>query len=141
MQSREINHIPVDIYAIPNSYDEQVEHLYKSIRDYNRTIERRDYHSTLDELFEGAAYCGFSFLNSNCNDVLFERTGMLEEKILALLNDERLLGVNEMRKEVIGKREDEIIRNIYNYSREHEYNQAILCIGSGHRKSMLGKIG
>ena len=48
--------------------------------------------------------------------------------------------INRLHKEVIEKREEEIIHNIYHYSKNNSYNQAILFIGSGHRKSMIKKI-
>lgn len=140
LQSCDIKHIPVDTFNITRAHEEQHDNMYQRICSYNKTIERYDYRSATDELFQRAAYYGFSFLNSDHNDALFEKIRMLEEKILTLLNDERLFRVNDLRKEVIGKREDEIIQNVYNYSREHDYNQAILFIGSGHRKSMLEKI-
>jgi len=33
-----------------------------------------------------------------------------------------------------------MLQNIYNYSKDNQYNQAIVLIGSGHRKSIIEKI-
>lgn len=81
---------------------------------------------------EGFSYLfGVSILNSDHNDVLFKNIDILEEKILTLLNDGKLFHINKLRKEVIEKRDDEIIRNVLHYNKEYSYNQALLLIGSG----------
>jgi hypothetical protein len=33
------------------------------------------------------------------------------------------------------KRESEMIKNIYSYSKKHEFNNGLFYIGAGHRKS------
>jgi len=94
----------------------------------------------IDELSLLKSQHGFDFLNSNQNDEVFERMNILEATILDIINDENLFGISRLKKEVIERREEEIINNIYNYSKEHTYNQALLFIGSGHRRSIIEKI-
>lgn len=53
---------------------------------------------------------------------------------LSPLGNERLNSIFKVEKEVIEKREHTIIQNIYKYSRENPYEQALLFIGSGHRQ-------
>ena len=97
-----------------------------------------------------------------------ERKNLIEEvkKIIILNDDKRKIiknsknelkeGINitanlikELKKYVkgvhimaIGIEENipEIIKNIYNYSENLEYNQALLLLGSGHRKTFFEKI-
>jgi hypothetical protein len=85
-------------------------------------------------------HLGFIFLNSNQNDKVFDEIAILRGKILETLNDANLFRIDSLEKEVIEKREIEIINNIYNYSKEYPYRQALLFIGSGHRKSIINKI-
>jgi pheromone shutdown protein TraB len=69
-----------------------------------------------------------------------ERIHNQREKILNIISVEWLFMIANLEKEVIDKRENVIIDNIYIYSEEHVYNQAILFIGAGHRKAMIKKI-
>ena len=72
--------------------------------------------------------------------IFFKEIDRLKEIILHKSNDENLFRIAELEKKVIENRENEIIDNIYNYSNEHKYSQAILFIGSGHRNSIIKKI-
>jgi len=63
-----------------------------------------------------------------------------QEGILKSINEEKLFEISRLNKEVIENREKEILNNIYDYSKEHKYNHAILFVGSGHRSSMIRKI-
>lgn len=46
----------------------------------------------------------------------------------------------KLRKDVHDRRENEMLQNIYDYSKEHSYPTAMFTIGAGHRKSMMQKI-
>ena len=37
-------------------------------------------------------------------------------------------------------RENAMLENIYNYSKENQYNQAVFLIGAEHKKSIMQKI-
>jgi hypothetical protein len=94
----------------------------------------------VDRLVSLKSKHGFAFLNSDHNDVFIEKMYLLEKAVLTLLNNEKLFAIYSLRKKVNVKREEEILNNIYNYSKEHHYQQAILFIGSAHRRSMMEKI-
>jgi hypothetical protein len=83
---------------------------------------------------------GFSYLNSDHNDELLTEIIILKDRILKTINDENLLCIANLEKEVTEKREIEIIDNIYKFSKEHKYNNAILFIGSGHRNSIIDQV-
>lgn len=140
LQNHKIEHIPVDTYNLPNSYYKDLEYMYKRILNNNKIIESRDLRNLLDKQSLLISRNGFSYLNSNQNDELFGVFKILKERILNIINDENLFRIARLEKEVIEIREREIINNIYNYSKEHIYNQALLFIGSGHRKSIIKKI-
>jgi pheromone shutdown protein TraB len=56
------------------------------------------------------------------------------------LNDENLFRIHRLEKEVIENREHEMLTNVYKFSEENPYKEAILFIGSGHRKSIFNLI-
>jgi DNA-binding protein Fis len=62
------------------------------------------------------------------------------DKGLQKLNNDKLFETHRIFKEVNGKRENEVLQNIYDYSKANSYDRAIFTIGAGHRKSLLKKI-
>jgi pheromone shutdown protein TraB len=139
LQSHSIEHIPVDTFNLPISYDENVGLMLRSLTDSPRSesIQLRRF---LDHQASLMYHGGFNFLNSDQNDEFMERIHNQREKILNIISVEWLFMIANLEKEVIDKRENVIIDNIYIYSEEHVYNQAILFIGAGHRKAMIKKI-
>ena len=57
-----------------------------------------------------------------------------------MICQKKLFQIHELFYEEQNKRENEIIKNIYNYSIENQYLQALVLIGSAHRKSIFEKI-
>lgn len=139
LQNHDIEHIPVDTYNLPDRYYDNVNIMLRSLYDSIRR-ESLDLRRLLDHQASLTRLKGFSFLNSDQHDELMEIIHAQRELILNIINDEWLFKIANLEKEVIDKREDEIIDNVYNYSKENAYNQALLFIGAGHRKSMREKI-
>jgi hypothetical protein len=81
-------------------------------------------------------YCLYN-LNELESSINIENRGKLY--VNPLMKDEKLSRAYKLFNEIHDKREDIIINNIYNYSEEHQYNQAILFIGAEHRVSMIKK--
>jgi hypothetical protein len=80
-------------------------------------------------------------LNSKKNEELTEQRKSLEKSLIEFhINKDQLSRIHELFYEEQDKREHEIIRNIYNYSRKMPYNQALLLLGSGHRKTIFEKV-
>ena len=84
----------------------------------------------LRDLTDGHHYC------DNCHD---EENDAIE-KGLQTLNDDKLFQIHKAWKDVQEKRENEWLRNIYNYSKQHTFNRAMFYFGSAHRKSIMQKI-
>jgi len=51
-------------------------------------------------------------INAGDNRYLAVKIYLLEDSILAILNDEKLIEITRLRKEFIERREDEILKNI-----------------------------
>lgn len=83
---------------------------------------------------------GFSFLNSD--DYIQYSDGVTGaiEKGLKKINDEKFNLAYQKWKEFNDRREHEMLQNIYNYSRKHNYNKAVFLLGASHRKSIKEKI-
>jgi hypothetical protein len=59
---------------------------------------------------------------------------------LQKINDEYLLINRKRWLETIEKREKEMIENIYEYSRKHEFNKGLFFIGATRRENICEKI-
>jgi hypothetical protein len=140
LEKHQVKQIPVDTYKPLKSYYNDSKYMHDIIFSNNRIIECRILRNLLDNQFLLESQHGFSYLNSKQNDELFVEISTLERSILEIIHNESLFSIYRMERDVIEKREFEIINNIYNYSKEHKYNQALLFIGAGHRKSIIDKV-
>ncbi|MEC3905979.1 hypothetical protein VOI54_03005 [Tamlana sp. 2201CG12-4] len=139
LQSHSIKHIPVDTYDQPKSHEEECYNMLNKVSS-QASMESFQYRGKIDHLSYLESHFGFDFLNSDQNDKILEEIDILKERILKSINDENLFRIATLEKEIVEKRENRILDNIYNFSKEHLYKQALLFIGSAHRKSIIKKI-
>jgi len=85
---------------------------------------------------------GFHFLNSNKFLDFIERKEVMESNIMeSEIQKDRLLKIYKLfHAEQYDSRENAMLENIYNYSEENPFNQAVFLIGAEHKKSMIRKI-
>lgn len=140
MHSNEVEHIPIDTYSLPKTYYDDLDRLLDKVFQSNNIVESHTVRNLADAHKNGMTNYGFSYLNSDGNDHFFEKFNFLKGKILDALNDEDLFRIYELEKEMIEKREYEMIKNIYNYSKDNSYNKGLFFIGAGHRKSIIAMI-
>lgn len=131
--------VPVDTYPLPEDYYYEIDHMYNKLTN-RKTYESEVLCNLLDRQSQLIYNYGFLFLNSQENIKHFESFDLLKERVLASINDENLFRIHRMEKEVIRKREFEIVENIYNFSKENNYKTGLMFIGSGHGKSIFDVI-
>lgn len=136
----DVKQLPVDTFERPELFDEQVEFMYDKLLNAHDQIGSENLRGLIDKRELYASRYGFSFLNSRFNDALMDEFNRLKETALTILNDENLRQINALEKNVIEKREDQMLANIYWYSKDNPYRQGLFFIGSGHRESILKKI-
>lgn len=139
LEDHHTKHIPVDTYDRPEHYQRDQDTLWKRLIG---GINQYSFHliSLSKQLPEVISRGGFEFLNSEKNEQLFEELESLKRSALEVLNDEKLYQLSRLDKEVIEKREDTILDNIYRYREEHDFDNGLMLIGSGHMKSIKQKI-
>ena len=106
------------------------------------TLSKYDAYSKLEEDHKRFIFQeGYAFLNSKKSEELIEQKKSLERSLIGFhVHKDRLLRIHDLFYDEQHNREHEIIKNIYNYSEKIEYNQALLLIGSGHRKTIFEKV-
>ena len=135
LEKYNVIHIPVDTYEFSDEIQGKINFMYKTISENNS-----DYTKLVKKQFLATIQNGFSFLNSDLFDDLIEEIHSIEKNTLKLINDNELFNIYNKWMEITNSRENEILNNIYKYSKEKEYNNAILVIGAEHGKSILNKV-
>ncbi len=127
-------HIPVDINDDTLS-DREIDYMYD-------TLEKNDAYLKLEEVQRKLAIeQGYKFLNSKKSEELIEENKHFVKRLIeSQTNNDELSRIYELFYEKDNKRENQIIKNIYNYSEKNPYNQALLLLGSAHRKAISEKI-
>lgn len=136
-QNHKIGQCPVDDYDLTKIDKKDIDCMKRFNTIFNNNIE---YNSLAEERDFWTYQHGFMFLNSKQCDELFDRLLIIEETIIKNINDEYLSYVFKLFDELMNNRENKMISNIYNYSKEHSYDKAIFTVGAGHRKSIIKKI-
>ena len=136
LQNFKVRHIPVDNYNTREALEikkdmESIFDLFESDINYNRLDK---------EITVMKARCGFKYLNSDRCSEMFEKMDNMKQHILENSNNEKYVSSYKLWLMILDKREDEIIKNIYNYSETYRFNTALFYIGAGHRKSIIRKI-
>ena len=129
------SHIPVDINVSDTLTTREINYMFNTVGKYHV------YSKLEGDQKELAFQEGYVFLNSKKSEELFEEKKSIEKSLIeSQINKNQLSRIRELFYEEQHKREHEIIKNIYNYSEKIAYNQALLLLGSGHRKTIFEKI-
>lgn len=137
-QNHNVKILPVDIDVNPKLSKHQDE-----IRFMFSTFFKNEYYRKLDNekevLITQEGYC---YLNSNKFLDFLEKKEIVEKNIMdSEIQKDRLLNVYKLfHTEQHDNRENAMLHNIYNFSKENQYNQAVFLIGAQHKKSIMQKI-
>jgi len=127
-------HIPVETYDVPESYIKNEDYLNKIFS------KNKLYNEFYENIFKGIRKNGFIFLNSNeCSDI-FEEIKIFKENYFNNINDENVFNIYKSWSTIENNRENEMLKNIYDYSINNNYNSALFITGARHRKSFKNKI-
>lgn len=132
LKTYKIRHIPVDT----------LKKNYADLFDGYEIIARNsvEYNNLFKTQISLLYQYGYDFLNSNVYNELIDKILLLEKNVLLNINDAKLSNQYEVDKELHHKREIEMLQNIYDYSKIHQYNQALFICGADHRKSIIQMI-
>ncbi len=132
LQKYPIKHFPVDNYTINETdllSDAQV--IWDSSTEYQDIWNQK-----LLMLNQK----GYNFINSNeCTEIL-RRINNIEVTVLTEINNVKLLNEHKAEKALHHKRENEMLRNIYNYSKQYPFDKALFICGVEHRQPIRQKI-
>lgn len=141
------HHYPVDLdieQATEKEIKREVDGIPFICKDYS------DEYNYLDGLLSlWSEKYGFPYLNNDQCSELILRKKVLEKQILDALKkdknqtamDHERLGLAYKRWiDQIDERENEMLKNIYNYMEQRKYDNALFLVGAAHRKPLQQKI-
>lgn len=132
LQKYQVKHFPVDTYEF-NEAD--------MFSGYDIISQNSNEY---DELFKQnlamVTEHGYPYVNSADQSARLEQMRTIEQNVLAAINDEKLSWQYKLEREIFEKREHEMLQNIYGYSKQYPYQQALFICGAEHRKSIMEKI-
>jgi hypothetical protein len=137
-QSYNIEIVPVDI-----DVRQKVSEHQQEIHFMLQTFFKHEEYKKLDEEKDALiSRDGFLFLNSNKYLGFIERKETMEKSIIESEPEKnRLLKIyNLFRAVQHDNRENTMLENIYDYSIDNPYNQAVFLIGAEHKRSIMQKI-
>ncbi len=127
----QIKHFPVDTYPANEAdflSDAQV--IWDSSSEY-----RNLWNLQLMKTSEG----GYHFLNSNECWEMLHRKNNIEETFLTETNNLKLLTELKNERVLHNNRENVMLRNIYDYSKQYPFDKAMFICGADHRWSFEKK--
>lgn len=134
VQNHDIKHIPVDIDTRYIS-DEEQNWMFDRFEKYD------NYNKIDNEQSLLTAQYGFDFLNSDKCLALSEQKNIIIKNIIGVdIMKYELFRIYQLFIRQDDTRENAMLQNIYNYSKENQYYQSVFLVGSGHKKSIMQKI-
>jgi hypothetical protein len=127
--------VPVDINVSDTLSTQEINLMFDSLKKYHAyaTLEQEEIKKISEE--------GFVFLNSLEGEEIFEKKKSLAKSLIEFeVNKNQFSRTHHVFYEEEDIREYSIINNVYNFSEIMPYNQALLLIGSGHRKTIFEKV-
>ncbi len=136
LQNHDIKHIPIDISANQYLTFREWDYMFDYFKRYNVYKQIVNEHCTLrnDD--------GFIYLNSEKCMELFDKKKATERQLIEFsgFNMNELIRIYNLFHKEHDNRENAMLQNIYKYSKENDYNQAVFLLGYAHRKSIKQKI-
>lgn len=135
-QNYNVEIIPVDTIVGQSPHNKEfllMFHTFFNCEDYKKLDNEK-------EIL--IAQNGFPYLNSDDFLDLLKRKTIMELNIIeSSPKKDRLLEIYRLfQEEQVDRREKEMLWNIYNYSKEHQYSASVFLIGAEHTRSIMSKI-
>lgn len=135
IQNKNIKHFPVDTYDMKYFTKEDKKYMDNIILNNSN-----EFRQLLEKQLKLLHLYGYKFINSDECIELITNLQDIEYNVQLKLNDEKLTNIYKEWININNKREEVIIKNIYDYCKNNKFDKGLLIIGAEHRKSLKNKI-
>ena len=84
---------------------------------------------------------GFEYLNTDVFAATEARLSEIEDSIIRRMRDQRLIRALERWRLIHQRREQDMVCNIYEYSRQHVFGTGVFLVGAVHKPGVVKAIG
>jgi hypothetical protein len=133
-----IKHIPVD-----KNYDmEEIKRQFDNFTYLSKLFfdNSSEYCYIWENILKMTETNGFEYFNSENFTNHTKVLHFFENDMINFFKNEAIINRYNLWLNNLNERENEMINNIYNFSKENEYKQAIFCIGAEHKLSLIEKL-
>ncbi|GAO45388.1 hypothetical protein [Flavihumibacter petaseus] len=123
----------------PKWFFDEIVNLNKRIEAIPGEIGER-FKEVLDAMKDYAVCGGFKYLNSDNAEYVYDLQEKLIDAGLKELKEPTYSELFQLWKDIHKRRENEMLKNIYEYSRTHQYTNAVFLVGAAHRKAIREKV-
>ncbi|TZF85669.1 hypothetical protein FW774_00905 (plasmid) [Pedobacter sp. BS3] len=140
-ENHNFEYIPVENHNnIPDSFiKSDLRTVFETVENLN-DINGHNYRVLSDKNCEYVRMYGFQYCNNSKAMGITSEIADAVQKGLQTINNEKLSKIYKNWLDINEYREDAMLLNIYNYSKQKKYNQAVFLLGYAHRKSIIEKI-
>ncbi len=135
LEKHEVKNIPIDINPNPNISTNEIEYMFDKFMSHQAYKSLNKEHNLLSEIE------GFAYLNSKKCMELFNKMQGAEKQLMEFgISLNNLSSTYKLFHAEQANRENAMLNNIYTFSKENSYSQAVFFIGAAHRNSIMLKI-
>lgn len=130
--------VPIDV----DTSQELLRYQHQVLSMFSAFFRNQDYVKLDIEKENMAKSKGFEYLNGPDFLRYLEKKELSERQIIASsTNREELKSLYDLFRSINhDTREEAMLRNIYSYSRDNQFNKAVFLIGAEHRRSIMDRI-
>lgn len=128
--------VPVDRYDVPLGL------LHQLKKDFDRVLDRvlqdsQEYRNLDEENDKDVNESGFSYLNSDAFASRSSQMSAIEDAIISGTNHRDLIQALKDWRQLIRKREVEMVRSVYEYCRKHDFDRGVFLVGAAHKTGIV----
>ena len=136
LQNHNVKHIPVDIEPSQNLSFRELDCMFGAFGKYDVYKRIQKQHYALEDME------GFGYLNSKKCLEVYDELKIAEKQAIEFsgIHKNTILEIYQLFNESHDNRENAMLLNIYNYSKENQYNEAVFLLSYANKKSMTQKL-
>jgi hypothetical protein len=135
VEAKPTQQVPVDDFIIPDNFPEEMSTLF----DYVES-DSIEYLALIAERNQKTHHLGFSYLTSPEFEALSKSTRAALEKSIALSRSEILEKILSTWNDLLRRREDSMLENIYDFWRNSPFKEGVFLVGAEHMSSIVGHV-
>lgn len=136
LKFRVARRVPVDDFGMPPAnFRKDVDMMNDYV--YVNNIECRELIADIDRK---TCQFGYPYLNGPEFEAAIKKERELFEKTIAMSGNDGLMKIFLTWNDLIRRREDSMVDNVYDFCRKASFTKGVLLVGAGHKSSLVSKI-